>query len=76
MYYILSFRETVLIFGGTDPYSNYGVGRNTGLDIFQYISEKNSWVFVGEMPEPRHHHSAECFKGRIYVVGMMSQKYK
>ncbi|KAJ8918581.1 hypothetical protein NQ315_013086 [Exocentrus adspersus] len=62
-------KETVLVFGGTDPHNDYGVGRNTGKNIYRYSAEENTWEFVGEMPEPRHHHSIQFLKGRIYVVG-------
>ncbi|KAG5900489.1 hypothetical protein JTB14_010900 [Gonioctena quinquepunctata] len=62
-------RETVLVFGGIDPHSNYGSGRNTGKDVFQYVSNANTWEFVGKLPKPRHDHCAEFFRGRVYVVG-------
>lgn len=62
-------RETVLIFGGIDPHSHYGIGRNTGKDIYQYIPESNCWKFVTELPEPRHHHCVAFLHGRIYLVG-------
>lgn len=28
-------RESVLVFGGIDPHNNYGIGRNTGKDIYR-----------------------------------------
>lgn len=28
-------RETVLVFGGIDPHMPYGIGRNTGKDMFR-----------------------------------------
>nr|XP_023018605.1 uncharacterized protein LOC111507520 isoform X1 [Leptinotarsa decemlineata] len=62
-------RETVLVIGGIDPHSDYGAGRNTGKDIFQYVYSDNTWEFVGELPEPRHHHCAAFYKGRVFIVG-------
>lgn len=29
-------RETVLVFGGIDPHSTYGIGKNTGKDIYRF----------------------------------------
>ncbi|XP_069703946.1 uncharacterized protein [Periplaneta americana] len=60
---------TVLVFGGIDPHSQYGVALNTGKHIYRYQAETNSWDIVGELPEPRHHHSAAYLKGRVYLVG-------
>lgn len=34
-------RESVLVFGGIDPHSKYGDGRNTGRNIFRYNSGKS-----------------------------------
>ncbi|XP_056633895.1 uncharacterized protein LOC130443346 [Diorhabda sublineata] len=62
-------RDTVLIFGGTDTHNPCGFGRNTGKDIYRYMPLGNCWEFVGELPEPRHHHCTEFFKGRIFLVG-------
>ncbi|KAJ8961338.1 hypothetical protein NQ314_005949 [Rhamnusium bicolor] len=62
-------RETVLVFGGIDPHNDYGVGRNTGKNIFRYVPDENIWEFVGELPVPRHHHCVQFFKARIYLVG-------
>ncbi|CAH1156246.1 unnamed protein product [Phaedon cochleariae] len=62
-------RETVLVFGGIDAHSDYGTGRNTGKDIYRYLPAVNTWEFVAELPEPRHHHCAEFFKGKIFLVG-------
>ncbi|XP_068629664.1 uncharacterized protein [Battus philenor] len=62
-------RETVLVFGGTDPHTAYGVGRNTGKDIYRFDPVTNSWDYVGDLPEPRHHHSVAFLKGRVYLVG-------
>lgn len=62
-------RETVLVFGGRDPHKTYGVGRNTSKDVFRYLPDTNAWEFVGEIPEPRQHHSTEFYKGRIWLVG-------
>lgn len=62
-------RETVLVLGGVDPYNEYGVGRNTGRDIYRYSANENAWEFVGELPEPRHHHSAQFLKGRLFLAG-------
>lgn len=62
-------QETVLVLGGVDPYNDYGVGRNTGKDIYRYSADDNAWEFVGELPEPRYHHSAQFLKGRVFLVG-------
>ncbi|KPI91617.1 Alpha-scruin [Papilio xuthus] len=62
-------RETVLVFGGTDPHTGYGVGRNTGKDIYRFDPVTNSWDYVGDLPEPRHHHSVAFLRGRVYLVG-------
>lgn len=62
-------RETVLVFGGIDPHSQYGIGRNTGKDVYRYVPETNTWEFVTELPEPRHHHAVTFLKGRVYLVG-------
>lgn len=64
-------RETVLVFGGIDPHTEFGVGRNTGKDVLRYQPEGNIWEHVGGMPAPRHHHSVAFFKGRVYVCGKM-----
>ncbi|XP_063983605.1 uncharacterized protein LOC135165826 isoform X1 [Diachasmimorpha longicaudata] len=61
--------ETVLVFGGIDPHVEYGVPGNTGRDIYRYKSVENIWEFVGEIPEPRHHHSLCVLGRRIYLVG-------
>lgn len=29
-------RETVLVFGGIDPHTTYGIGKNTGKDIYRF----------------------------------------
>lgn len=65
-------RETILVFGGVDPQMQYGKQRNTGKDVYQYSSERNTWLFVGEMPQPRHHHNAVFFRGRVYLAGMFT----
>ncbi|CAH2073575.1 unnamed protein product, partial [Iphiclides podalirius] len=62
-------RETVLVFGGIDPHTAYGVGRNTGKDIYRFDPVTNSWDYVGDLPEPRHHHSVAFLRGRVYLVG-------
>ncbi|CAK1581741.1 unnamed protein product [Parnassius mnemosyne] len=62
-------RETVLVFGGINPHASYGVGRNTGKDIFRFDPLTNSWDYVGDLPEPRHHHSVAFLRGRVYLVG-------
>ncbi|KAG7307534.1 hypothetical protein JYU34_007739 [Plutella xylostella] len=62
-------RETVLVFGGIDPHTTYGTGRNTGKDIFRFDPVTNVWDCVGELPEPRHHHSVAFLRGRVYLVG-------
>ncbi|XP_063821915.1 uncharacterized protein LOC135071949 isoform X1 [Ostrinia nubilalis] len=62
-------RETVLVFGGIDPHTAYGLGRNTGKDIYRFDPVTNVWDYVGELPEPRHHHSVAFLRGRVYLVG-------
>ncbi|KAK9890633.1 hypothetical protein WA026_011993 [Henosepilachna vigintioctopunctata] len=62
-------RESILIFGGSDPHTGYGVGKHTGKEIFRYVPHQNQWEFVGELPEPRQHHSVVFMKGRVYLVG-------
>lgn len=58
-----------MVFGGVDPHSGYGSGRNTGKDIFRYLPDSNVWEYVGEMPAPRNHHNVAFLIGRVYVVG-------
>ncbi|XP_014606713.1 PREDICTED: uncharacterized protein LOC106788191 [Polistes canadensis] len=62
-------RESILIFGGVDPHEEYGHPGATGKDIYRFKPDENLWEFVGEIPEPRHHHSVVHLKGRIYLVG-------
>lgn len=62
-------REAVLVFGGTDPHEEYGCTGNSGKDMYRLNPGENSWEFVGEIPEPRHHHSVVYLKGRVYLVG-------
>ncbi|XP_076278255.1 uncharacterized protein LOC143208067 isoform X2 [Lasioglossum baleicum] len=62
-------RESVLVFGGVDPHEEYGRGGNTGKAIYRFEPDENIWEFVGEIPQPRHHHSVAYLRGRIYVVG-------
>ncbi|XP_078044683.1 uncharacterized protein LOC144474074 [Augochlora pura] len=62
-------RESVLVFGGVDPHDDYGRGGNTGRAMYRFKSDENIWEFVGEIPQPRHHHSVAYLRGRIYVVG-------
>ncbi|KAL0894052.1 hypothetical protein ABMA27_014112 [Loxostege sticticalis] len=62
-------RETVLVFGGIDPHMPYGIGRNTGKDMFRFDPVTNVWDYVGDLPEPRHHHSVAFLRGRVYLVG-------
>lgn len=66
-------RESVLVFGGIDPHNNYGVARNTGKDVFRYVPDSNVWEYVGDLPEPRHHHSVAFLKGRVYLCGESKQ---
>ncbi|CAD6215628.1 GSCOCG00000440001-RA-CDS [Cotesia congregata] len=65
----LNEQPTVIVFGGIDPHQEYGVAGNTGKNIYRLKPLENIWEFVGEMPEPRHHHSVVYFKGRLYVAG-------
>nr|XP_022918626.1 uncharacterized protein LOC111427625 isoform X3 [Onthophagus taurus] len=65
----LAERESVMVFGGIDPHSGYGSGRNTGKDIFRYLPDVNVWEYVGEMPAPRNHHNVVFMVGRVYIVG-------
>lgn len=60
--------EAVLVFGGIDPHGEYGRRGNTGRDVYGYEGP-SGWRFVGEMPEPRHHHSVAYYAGRVYVAG-------
>ncbi|KAL2716917.1 uncharacterized protein V1478_012617 [Vespula squamosa] len=62
-------RESILVFGGIDPHEGYGHPGNTGKDIYRFKPDENLWEFVGEIPQPRHHHSVVYLKGRIYLVG-------
>ncbi|CAK1545255.1 unnamed protein product [Leptosia nina] len=62
-------RETVLVFGGTDPHTHYGLAGNTGRDIYRFDPVTNTWESVGELPEPRHHHSVAFLRGRVFLVG-------
>lgn len=62
-------RETVLVFGGIDPHTDLGVGRNTGKDILRYLPEKNVWEYVGGIPAPRHHHGVAFLMGKVFVCG-------
>ncbi|XP_015176367.1 PREDICTED: uncharacterized protein LOC107066343 [Polistes dominula] len=62
-------RESILIFGGVDPHEEFGHPGATGKDIYRFKPDENLWEFVGEIPEPRHHHSVVYLKGRIYLVG-------
>ncbi|CAG4911555.1 unnamed protein product [Colias eurytheme] len=62
-------RETVLVFGGIDPHTSYGVTGNTGKDIYRFDPVTNAWEYVGELPEPRHHHSVAFLRGRVFLVG-------
>lgn len=50
-------RETVLVFGGTDPHTGYGVGRNTGKDIYRFVRE----VFT--LPVVQYHFCSLCYPG-------------
>ncbi|XP_075969781.1 uncharacterized protein LOC142972487 isoform X2 [Anticarsia gemmatalis] len=62
-------RETVLVFGGIDPHTTYGFGGNTGKYIYRFDPVTNVWDYVGDLPEPRHHHSVAFLRGRVYLVG-------
>lgn len=31
----------------------------------------NVWEYVGDLPEPRHHHSVAFLRGRVYLVGKL-----
>lgn len=61
--------ESVLVFGGINMDAKYGVGKNTGKDIYRYLPINNDWEYVGEMPEPRSYHCVAFLFGRVYVVG-------
>ncbi|KAJ3626674.1 hypothetical protein MTP99_017153 [Tenebrio molitor] len=65
----LAERETILVFGGIDPFVPYSESTNAGNNIFRYLPESNTWEHVGTMPEPRNHHSVGFLKGRIYLAG-------
>ncbi|KAJ8722571.1 hypothetical protein PYW07_003751 [Mythimna separata] len=62
-------RETVLVFGGIDLLTPYGFGGNTGKYIYRFDPVTNVWDYVGDLPEPRHHHSVGFLRGRVYLVG-------
>lgn len=38
-------RESIIVFGGIDPHSKYGDGRNTGRNIFRFHSGMNTTMF-------------------------------
>ncbi|XP_072393061.1 uncharacterized protein [Diabrotica undecimpunctata] len=61
-------RETVLVFGGFDPHS-YNNRERPGTDVYSYMPIRNRWVYVGELPEARHNHCTEFYKGRIFLAG-------
>lgn len=61
--------ETVLVIGGIDPHTKYGVGRNMGKDVYKFNVQTGQWQFVGELPQPRHYHGAVYLNGLVYVVG-------
>ncbi|XP_050512939.1 uncharacterized protein LOC126888626 [Diabrotica virgifera virgifera] len=61
-------RETVLVFGGFDPHS-YDNRERLGTNIYSYMPIRNRWVCVGELPEARHNHCTEFYKGRIFLAG-------
>lgn len=39
--------------------------------MYRFKSLDNEWEYVGEMPEPRHHHSTVYLGGRVYLVGKL-----
>ncbi|KAJ8680015.1 hypothetical protein QAD02_015802 [Eretmocerus hayati] len=63
-------QEVILVFGGIDPHTKYGRKGSSGKDMYCYRPDENRWTFVGEMPEPRHHHSVVAYlTGRVYLAG-------
>lgn len=62
-------KETILVFGGINPNINFGVGCNTGKNIFMYHIGQNAWHFVGEMPVARHNHSVTFLLGKVFLAG-------
>jgi N-acetylneuraminic acid mutarotase len=52
-----------------DPHCQYGVSHNTAKRVYRYHPDRNAWQSVGELPEPRHHHSVAFLNGRVYVIG-------
>lgn len=36
---------------------------------FRFDPVTNVWEYVGDLPEPRHHHSVAFLRGRVYLVG-------
>ncbi|XP_072944216.1 uncharacterized protein [Epargyreus clarus] len=62
-------RETVLVFGGIDPHTPYGLADNKGDNIYRFDPVSNTWDCVDSLPEPRHHHSVAFLRGRVYLVG-------
>ncbi|GBP42882.1 Alpha-scruin [Eumeta japonica] len=48
--------------------------RNWGFAILRLSYTRfdpvmNKWDWVGELPEPRHHHSVAFLRGKVYLVG-------
>lgn len=37
--------------------------------LFRFDPVNNIWDYVGDLPEPRHHHSVAFLKGKVYLVG-------
>lgn len=67
-------KETILVFGGIDPNTNFGVGCNTGKNIFRYHIGQNAWKPVGEMPVARYNHNVIFLLGKIFLVGELLLK--
>ena len=62
-------KEAILVFGGIDPNTDFGVGYNTGKNIFRYHVDYNAWHFIGEMPIARHNHSVAFLMGKVFLAG-------
>lgn len=61
--------EAVLVAGGVDPHTPYGVSRNTGQDLYRFEPTQNAWALVGQLPSPRHQHDLCFCKGILYLAG-------
>lgn len=42
---------------------------NFVINFIRFDPVTNVWEYVGDLPEPRHHHSVTFLRGRVYLVG-------